>query len=762
MPEREHRIYIFTDTGEPLGLNLYRIDNKGPNVRGSYGPMAVTDKPSAEELPLVWNDFGGGMGCSTVERRGSYGWTLNGHCRTRAFMPGGLLVEVPLPAEAIGPTNEGGIISHAFVWEQHENPFSQDNASAVDDDLLILCGRYLLKVENMGEVTINGSDVTITPPTIIMDAGARRQLVHGLVYSNIPIITQYNLDQPDSWEPEDRGLIIYGPDQRWYESVYDPSSNFSYPENTTRIPMVGEFLAKVYWSKKGSVGGHRLFTNDSHYTYAYISTSQRDWIVDRSAWADLLPVGEPTSEITNLIASNWHLYIAKTDGIYDIQEQGQYTPNLTPPWRNTPHWTNGRAAMWHDGKLWASMIKGIDLVDAAAQARLDEPGLVHPGAPGFPANATPVHGQYTACTTDAGWAVWTVWNGIDSHVIYGKTRDKAGTRYEDSPPVIWHGSECTIRNQRVTMVKATARGQEGESALWIGTLDQQGVPHLYWLSTPRSGNPLQEYLTRPGRHLFTPEALLYLPLEDWRNPTALKVLRRFSINTWNLTENVLKHVDDEGNLQDIELKDVDLYPTDEVVEVEEVRGELDIYSNMDAGFKGFFDDASSVRQVYWKLQGTAYQSPKSAFVPAVSEAKGYQVGLMIKGRLAHATEPNFHPFVFQGIEASAQVIFELLPRKQYSVIVARDQSNLAGGRDTLDPHFVMSRLERLQTSGPFSYIDEFGRKHQAVMEPGYDFEEMFDREGQPWSFVITFRLIILSEPFYYDTEAIYDSTYTWS
>jgi hypothetical protein len=394
-----------------------------------------------------------------------------------------------------------------------------------------------------------------------------------------------------------------------------------------------------------------------------------------------------------------------------------------------------------DGKFFAGTYQGVEMVDINSRQRIDIPKLVSPSY--FLANETPIFGIPTAMTMDNGWGVASIWNGTDSHLCY--FRPTEDTSAEKTPaPVIWHGSECTIQNERTTMLLKT--NITGVPRMLIGTYDDENeVCKLYWLSLPQEGDPYSDFLQGKG-HEFTTECRLYLPFQDADDPNAKKFVRRYDIQADGLTFPVLDGI------------------TGDILETT-AAGELDFYANADAGSRIFFEAVhpSSVASE-WQYQGIASTSPKATMIPTTSATSGSQIGVCIVGRLLNQGDddnPVYSPFAIRSIKVRADLSIEQLEMKTYTVSLGHLGATNKGGRDHNSMASKFALLASLQDADAVYIIDEQGDRALIKVEPGMQYYLKTEDHRQPYTYVVEFDVTYIGRQFIYDIGHQFDSVYAW-
>lgn len=734
---------IILDAGNDggIGLNLWHDpDGNTLPIRGQFGPFEMDQEQPRREDSIIFDDFSNGVGQAWRGFPNSAAFTINGYTRSpRAFLPAGRLTEIPLPETWTADELAGDIRRHAV--SEHQG------------DIIIGAGQHILRIP--------GGDVDMAP----ID---EYNLGAGVQIQNIIIYNGHALVSTDLYADDWQYLTGWNPLSNIWETAALAGTLATRPVGPNYVefakPVYLEHMVKVFQEIDGT-GGTRIFGNNGPMTYVYTQTDDFDSLIGNTElWSGGggvgigttgIPVGDSSYAITGMFASNRVPFIAKEDGVYSIESAGIYHPNLTTYMQDNISRWNGASGKFHNGYLFVSTPTGIDRVDVASRMRIDIAESVNPSF--FFSNETPIFGPVTAMTDDQGWLATSFFNGQDSHLMYTIPREKTISNMPSQ--MVWHGSECTIEGEEITMLYTADIGSR--RVMFIGTHDGVRM-HLYWLSLA-IGNPLQDYLNPSGEHIFETgdrstrddapirPVQLYLPIEDWGDGNAKKVIRRFDLygSFINMPQYTL---DGQGH----------------TVVGEELRAaEIDVYANADTGsllfYQGFDPESYATG---WSFQGTA-ASNRASFIPSGSSTEGYQIAVMLSGKLFNmapeeAPYETYAPFVVRTFKVRATKIVEQMEEREYTVQLGYLEHNLQGGRVHSDAHYKFARLYELQNSGPVGLIDEWGEHLIVKVEPGITYELRPEKLTQPWTIVTKISVSILGRPFYYDTGSLFDAIYAWA
>ncbi len=693
-------------------------------IRGKFGPGKTTSKDGEGETALLFNDFSNGMGMAYSGIPNTYAFAENGYLRTpRKFMHAGRRREVSLDGMGFTEAELAGEITCAIEWF---------------GDLYIGAGRHIVKFAGATGAAIDSYDV-----------GLDCQIDSALVYNRIPIFST-NQNDYDNWQYLTAYDIVAG-GWKTANETGQPSRGSANEVDYTN-PVYLQKMAKVF-QEVGGIGGNRIVGNDTLYTYTQTSSIDVDDIIgDTTTYGPSLECGDSTYAITGIYDTNRIFFITKADGVYGIEYSGIYCPNYVPDLRDNTSLLNGVSGKFFAGKLFVGTPQGVLMVDVANKQRADVPTYVSPSF--YFANETPIFGLPTYMETDNGWLVSAIYNGENSYICYARPREN--TLATSPNPMIWHGSECTIPGERVTMLFKTSL--TGRPILWIGTHDGTRM-RLYTLSLPVEGDPYSDYLFNNEMgtegHEFSITSKLYLPFQDADDPNAKKVIRRFDTQADGLSLPIIAQVPDEG----AGILAGDIIGTT-------AAAEIDFYANADSGSRIFFetvgpdDDLSE-----WVFQGVVADSPKATMIPALATTAGSQIGILLSSELINqeaneALPAVYSPFSVRSIKIRTDVIVEQMQSTTYSIVLGEFQGTKSG-RDPNDTQTKFIALAALQDANAVYMINEWKERVLVKIDPGITFTYVNERPGQAYTVTADVTITLLGRQFYYDVSHPFDSVYSW-
>lgn len=766
-----------------VAFTIFR-NGKQPGVAaGTFGPVDAGVEAPTREIPIIMQDFSGGMGvCREIESApNTYAFGIDVCTRYGGVvLPAGKRTAITTTTWAAG----GKLV--ASLW--------------FNGDLYLFTQRYILKrtggTGSLSQVADLGTTVRITSATVY-----NRQIVVGT-------------------EEQDGSL--------WRSGLLRASSDGTTFSTGT---MRARLLAVVYWVV-GGIGKTRLIattsgtlaqdgTGQAYYAHSYVRSIFDATVTTETNWTAPIKIGDASYDIVSIAAANKKVWFVKTEGICDVDQRG-YSPNLTPQWKRKWKSTNGITSIYHDGYVWASHHQGLDRIDTDSRVRDDDPSWCQPGY-GL-SNYSPIYGQIQHLTTDDGWLVAAVYNGTDSYVMYGKDRRRL-SGVQGPTEVVWHGAECVIRGEQITYLEVVSP-PSAQPYMLIGTLSS-GSFKLYSLSLPNAANAVQEIIANllygPSYvHEFASSFKLFLSTRYWGDTSARKIVRSFDFMTDflnNLTTsgtNVKAFANADGGFaiwNDEPLRrtsvtppesgtwavsfegyvDEDQYPAaidapdwDEFVSSASYRTTYEdtVQAAIDAAIAaagvsltvtveakvvnatpvlvlstGDTEAAVSSEDanVLWDYQGTVTNSPREVFLPSAALETGYQISICLTGEGTASA-----PALIYSTKIRAEVIVDQLEIKTYRLIIGDSASMASGARDRGDTQENWARLWTLQNRGPVDLTDEWEEEVQAKVEPPISYEEENSPDGKGIVLVATVKMSILRRGGYWETGFSWGDPLVWS
>lgn len=482
-------------------------------INGTFVPAELqAEIVKSRDVPVIYDDFSGGMGYSEKVADAQYAWGENVCTRfPRVVIPGPALNYVALPTMAdVGQIKASG---------------------EYGGDLFFAGGGALFKVAGgAGTATVEWTN----SPTNTISLGASFAATSIVVFK-VPGGTA-------SMYIGGTGAALW----RLTTATYTQASAGGANQPTMKV----QDMACVYQLVAGA-GSHRIVWADGNDPSQIWSVAADPMVAANAANMGILEGGVATRCIAG---SNRHAYFVTDIGIFDLTEQG-YSPNYTPYWIQTRSSENGRDALVYNGKVFACHKMGLDMLRISQGNREDVSGWAGPGV-GTP-NETPIHGLGTALTTDNGWLVYSLWNGTSSYVMYGMERTTLGIN--GPGPMVWHGAEIVIENEEITHM--VTNSLTGSPRLWIATIVRNtggsglgktvnGDINLYYCTIPDTGSPIQNWSDHGNQeHRFATEYTLDTPGEHYGDSAAKKFLKRLDVQADNLgvdrTIEILAHAEDD-------------------------------------------------------------------------------------------------------------------------------------------------------------------------------------------------------------------------
>lgn len=567
---------------------------KPAGYKGGFSPSQSDAIDTLQTIPLTQSDFSGGALYSKAVIPNGYAYTAPGFARSpRGVTPPGLVTQVNLPI-SFPPY---GRITDSFE---------------IGGDLYFLGGRVALICEG-------GTDTTLSTA---QDLGLGFVADGASLFNSAAYIGGSG---GNIWKCTSAG-------------AFSQSADVSHRKAATvtwLVPSEGAMLPRLVMADS-TLKGIR-YTGGDPMVLA-------NWTPNPS----FIPVGESSYSITGIVAAPNHFYVAKEDGLHDLNTRGE-TPNQTPYWRQGAISSrNGACGIYQAGYVHLGHTLGADRVDVTRPQRhyvgdwtLTPHGVV---------NETPVAGPVTAWAIDQGWIMAAVYNETlnMSYVGAGRNRGEPGVP-EGPGSMIWHFAEQIVPGEVTHMRISLANGHP---RLWVASQHEADIT-LTWQHLPAATNPLGEFANGSDFRFGTSMVLYSTPF-DWTQPDTLKILRIVGLRADNLGASVGITV--ETNAED-----------------------------------GAFVSL-----------GTARTSPRARMAPRDPLTEGYEIGVRLTGEGTETSPP-----VLRAIKLDAELQNEQFDRRIYDIRVGKQQPT-HGGTDRRNASRVWEDVTNLHTDGVMNMFDQEG------------------------------------------------------
>jgi len=598
-----------------MDLTLYRFSSAG---RGGQSVDQETNvvQVSGEQLdvseePLVMDTFHLGFGYSWRLLPGTYAYAENADCRfPRLVLPGPLMTEVTLTG-ADGPPRCG-----------------QDYAG----NFYVGAGRFIYRIPAGTGTPVQDRDLGAGQVAWSMDTFLGNLYVGtstGQTSASAPGPLQRNAAGTWTGGGPNRKAIAHA----WYQA-----------------------------SAAGSFGAWQLIGSD---TLTSVANVAADPMVAGN-WGASISVGDTTYTINSLVSDQGHVYVAKTNGLHDVDGTTGFTPNLMPFYETAIDDDNGISSICANGSVYVNDLAGLFRLDVSGGSTSGRIMTVTPGH-GLP-NETPIRGRILAMTSYGPWIIAAVWNGVDSYVMWGRDirqGDSGSSPYSASvgpaavgpSPMLWHGGLIVLPGEQVRLLSIS--GLTSPPRLWVGSWRTgNSTAHLRWCVIPRTENPMQDI-----EMTFATAWEVHIPGQDWQHPVTTKDLLQIDVQADGL-----------GGASVIDFQ------------VSADGGTLQDY-------------------------GTADVSPQASVVGA-DDFFGRRIAVCMDG-----TNPSYAPIAVRALMLRAQVRPALRRVRTYEVLLGEGNVDRFGGRDISRPLNDYWKLEPLQWSGRVKLRDEFGEGYDVLVLP---------------------------------------------
>jgi hypothetical protein len=577
----------------PIGIMLDRTDPKtGKSTAavfsGGYAAAETDDPNAVQTIPVIQSDFSGGALYSKTQIPNGYAWTNPGYARSpRGVSPPGAITTMSLGGLGVTLTSP---ITDAFE---------------IGGDLYFLAGRYAIKLA--------GGTGT---PSLAQDLGVGFVADGAAVFNGAAYVGGSG---GNIWKVTSGG-------------VWSQSADVSHRK-----------AAVVTWLiASAGLMEARLVMGDSALTGIRYTGGDPMALANWTPNPTSIPVGDSSYPITSICAAPNHFYVAKQDGLYDLNSRGE-TPNLLPEWRRDAISAyNGAASIYRDGYVYLGHTVGADRYNARSQQRQNVSSWIWPtyGV----VNETPMTGPITAWVLDQGWLLGAVYNPSlnTSYLISGRPRGEPGV--PNGPgAMLWHGSEIPETTGKITCLYAAV--VSGQPRLWQAIANGSSIT-LRWQYLANAVNPAGEIENGSAYRSGTTVQLL-TSAYDWNDPDARKTLRLIGLRADNLGSGV----------------------------------ELATYANAEGGS--------------YVLQDVARVSPRSRITPRDPLTAGHEIGVKLVG-----TGTSTRPPVIRTLKLDGELQNEQFDRRIYPIRVGRQQALRGGVQDPRGAATVWAQVAALHASSP--------------------------------------------------------------
>lgn len=629
------------EDGTSLSLTLYRAGGVQSVVSTSAVPTEEGAQPRYRESAARWNNWIGGACHARREQGVENVYAIARRAYTREpnlIMPAGAMYEVTLPLSC-GRINNFRVFNGSLYGFHSNGIFKIPSGTGAPENVLAVGSG------GFGEVFKGSMYYTVSGSALFTSS----------------------LGAAGTWSSATTGTVIRS---RLATVNWTLGTQFSTGGLTGSAGTSGWFL----------VGTDQSGTGVYH-------VAQNPMVA--TDWSGLNPVGDTTTGIQQLYATQHAVFASRPDGVYMIRGGGQM-PNLSPWWSENYDPNSGGALGFFDDFLYGAHGQYLDMI-SPDPSHLGQPGTCQPGF-GSSFEVGPVLRRMTAWTLDTGWLVAAFYDGSStSYVFYGKRADKLGIPSRN--PMIWHGYEADL-SAEITAMRIW--GAADPRRLYLATWDGS-TARLFWQSQAVHGSPLADY-QRGGGHRFTTGWSVDLPAEPLGDDESPKTFRRYGAVTRYLQT---------GN-------------------------SLTMTATVD-------DDPATVDEMTFSV------SPRETVV-APTNARGNYLNLTLTGSNLDTT-----PIVVRAVKARGTVNDERTQFKTYAVVLGQGVIGSRQTQDDASSAEKARALYGLLEEGPLTLIDyRTGTQADVVVEDVAD-DEKTDPKEQTYTRFARVSVSFLSTPSVYES-----------
>src|SRR5215831_8899939 len=125
----------------------------------------------------------------------------------------------------------------------------------------------------------------------------------------------------------------------------------------------------------GSTGAWQLIGQDTLSSVTNCATGP----MTPGNWGASVPVGDTTYPINSLISDQAHIFVAKTNGLHDVDGVTGFTPNLMPFYGSAVDADNGVSTITANGSVYVNSIAGLFRLDVSGGSTSGRIITVTPG-----------------------------------------------------------------------------------------------------------------------------------------------------------------------------------------------------------------------------------------------------------------------------------------------------------------------------------------------------------------------------------------------
>lgn len=740
-------------------------------TQGGWGP--ADDADQASDQSVSWSDWSLGMNFGRVDRigRGGYSYGLGVDTRDpRRVMPAGKITDLTMPSSGF---------THAPIRGFQQFGSHVYCVTGADDTTPLATSDILRIVNSDSTVVVSGRYQSDSAPYF-----CGRSIIQ---YRGYLYVGGYNGFM------RRKMTVVNSPDGGPFDDT-SPGDGTAWDEYSfQRI-----FLAKQQWKVAG-ISDFYILANDTDYSMVYTAADPSidgNWSSPTGVIQDdptaVTYIGDQLHAIKSVATSNHRVWWGKTEGMIDVDSTG-YAANATPFVADALDEKNCQATFYHDGYTYFYTSMGFMRMQTNDRVRNDVPENVQPGL--GRAVEGPIYGEVPCNpTSDNGWLVVPIYNGNDSFLIYGQDPRALGV---DVPvPLIWHGAMAHFPGKKITALGKTT--QTGWPQLLIGLWDpveeETSISKMYML---KSGSAYQSW-QHDDDYRFQNRWRLFFTAEDLNLPNTRKALMRGDATTENTSpaRKVEIYTSLDGSIYAEETSAGDPfyvlvppitgtytltiagYGTSAAIAYDAsaaatqtallaisglVSGNASVTVYGQNTFKVTLSGlpttalmtVSGTATLAYHLMGTALTTPRQPFLPSRQTPTGFVISNRVDGV---GTETQ--PAMLTSLKYRLSLIEDQLEEKEYTVRIGAGVTNRAGIHDDRDPLAVLARLVALMSRGAIEYVNEHGRSISGKVRSGLKYTEI-ERDGG-YEYLVTFRMKIQRQPFYWGAGAVWGDFYAWS
>lgn len=497
--------------------------------------------------------------------------------------------------------------------------------------------------------------------------------------------------------------------------IYQYTAAFGWAEGLV-LGYRADRMAACWWEGKDGIGAYRLHIQVDDNTIRHCIAGEAPLV----GASDItpIPVGSAAHPITRLVAAPTHLWVRKTDGLWDVSEAR--AANVTPYQAETPDSASASATTVYDDGVYMARQFGVDRFDVRLGSMVQQ-RITGACGPGYGwQDGGPVQGQVTDFAQHDGWLLMSLYNAESKTSYLGRAayvgREVTGTEN----PMVHHWAEQVINptagvGQQITHLAVVSPTVPAGTVLTarstyvlMFTADDPFSAganfNMYYAPLPNGSGPLSLQVSS-GTFTFNTQGAIFYTAQNWKDRNAEKHVMRFDLDSQGLAT------------------------TEQTPQASFPR--VTLLSRPDG------DPRTILTPATWKTEGITTKN--SASITPATATTAHLLGFQA---ILNTVSPFTTSPVLREISPRARVARELIDSRTLYVLLARGVETDVWTEEVRDTEVRQAALEALQSVAPVPFEDECRRPYSVLVQQGIEYERVMLDEHE-WQTVaaVTVRLV---------------------